>query len=242
MDPIHDILQAIDQEEGKCVLATIVHVEGSAYRKEGTTMLIREDGRRVGVLTPGCLENDLASHAEDLFGGGAPQLLVYDMRTEDEEAWGQGAGCNGVIRILLETVDANMRKHLGALKKYLDSRIAVTVVKVVEGPFAGDYMYVAEGEEGERLFGEWRGGAREPLLRIARECGESGIRAAAGWYAHRFRPKPRLFLFGAGPDARPLCALAARTGFFVAVSDWRPAYCAREHFPEADVFMARVSA
>jgi xanthine/CO dehydrogenase XdhC/CoxF family maturation factor len=45
------------------------------------------------------------------------------------------------------------------------------------------------------------------------------------------RPPPRLFVFGAGDDARPLAALATQTGFEVTVVDHRPAYLTPERFP-----------
>lgn len=46
-------------------------------------------------------------------------------------------------------------------------------------------------------------------------------------------PKPCLYVFGAGEDAKPLVSLAARAGFHVTVIDWRPALCHHGHFPEA---------
>ena len=45
------------------------------------------------------------------------------------------------------------------------------------------------------------------------------------------RPPPRLFIFGAGDDARPLASLAAQAGFEVTVVDHRPAYLTPERFP-----------
>src|SRR5690625_4890852 len=52
-------------------------------------------------------------------------------------------------------------------------------------------------------------------------------------YIHHFRPKPRLFIFGAGPDVRPFASMAETTGFSVKVWDWRPAFL--EHFPDTIV-------
>ncbi len=46
-------------------------------------------------------------------------------------------------------------------------------------------------------------------------------------------PKPCLYVFGAGEDAKPLVSLAAHAGFHVTVIDWRPALCHHGHFPEA---------
>ena len=62
MDNIHQILQAAPSEND--VLATVIDVDGSAYRKEGATMLIQEQGKLVGMLSGGCLEEDVRLRAE----------------------------------------------------------------------------------------------------------------------------------------------------------------------------------
>ncbi|MEK1832259.1 XdhC family protein [Priestia megaterium] len=53
-------------------------------------------------------------------------------------------------------------------------------------------------------------------------------------YAHLYKPKPRLIIWGAGADAKYLVSLAANTGFSVTLCDWRPALCNKEHFPLAE--------
>jgi len=45
------------------VLATVVHVRGSAYRRPGARMLILDDGTRIGTISGGCLETDVARKA-----------------------------------------------------------------------------------------------------------------------------------------------------------------------------------
>ena len=62
LDNIHQILQAAPSEND--VLATVINVDGSAYRKEGTTMLIQEQGKLVGMLSGGSLEEDIRLRAE----------------------------------------------------------------------------------------------------------------------------------------------------------------------------------
>jgi xanthine/CO dehydrogenase XdhC/CoxF family maturation factor len=61
---------------------------------------------------------------------------------------------------------------------------------------------------------------------------------SASFYIQRYDPKPRLFIFGAGPDARPLVQLASQTGLSVTLCDWREALCCKELFPLADEFIA----
>lgn len=83
-------------------LATVVAVEGSSYRRAGAKMLIAEDGSRYGTISAGCLEDDLTQHATDVIRSRLAKTLIYDLRSEDDWSWGQGAGCNGRITVLVE--------------------------------------------------------------------------------------------------------------------------------------------
>ncbi len=84
------------------VLATVVAVEGSAYRREGARMLIEADGALTGILSGGCFERDLAARAADVLASGEAALATYDLRSPDEVLWGLGLGCGGKITLLLE--------------------------------------------------------------------------------------------------------------------------------------------
>ena len=55
---IVDAYAAACREGKKAALATVVMVEGSAYRRAGARMLISEDGKLTGALSGGCLEED----------------------------------------------------------------------------------------------------------------------------------------------------------------------------------------
>lgn len=66
MSGLNDLLQAIDTaacQGEETILATVVKVEGSAYRRPGARMLIPIHGRTVGTVSGGCLEQDLAKKA-----------------------------------------------------------------------------------------------------------------------------------------------------------------------------------
>ena len=45
------------------VLATVVHVRASAYRRPGARMLILPSGERIGSISGGCLEGDVSRKA-----------------------------------------------------------------------------------------------------------------------------------------------------------------------------------
>ena len=232
MESIHSILKAIQGSAQKSVLATIIHVEGSAYLKEGTVMLFQEDGTRIGMLSAGCLEDDLALRAVNVLNKREAETFTYDMKAEDDLTWGQGAGCRGVLYILLEPVDEKLKKYLGVVKEFLDSGIPVQHVKELTNDFkqTGYGFFTATGQ----TFGN----IDEHQIKMPENKRASGIQlvgdALMCTYFHLYRPKPRLIVFGAGPDARPLVSFAAEIGFSVTVCDWRPAFCREEYFSSAD--------
>ncbi|WP_079911657.1 XdhC family protein [Paenibacillus sp. 32352] len=240
MADIHRILEAVQRTGPRSVLATITHVKGSAYRKEGAAMLFQEDGSQIGVLSAGCLEAHLAACVPDILETGLSRSFVFDMQSSDVLSWGEEQGCGGIVQVTMEPVDDILKDHLVTLKHCLDQQNTVMAIKRFEpdGSVA-EYGFLTQNL---RLFGEWRGDLPRSLTELmstgtGSHC-NSGNRFLSSdpssLFAYRYEPKPRLVLFGAGPDARPLAALAAAAGFSVLVSDWRPALCDRRYFPDAD--------
>ena len=92
-------------DQGKAlVLASVYETEGSTYSKAGAQMLITGDGDFQGMLSGGCLEGDLAERARAVLESGSPQSVTYDLGQNDEELWGLGVGCDGLMRIFLQAV------------------------------------------------------------------------------------------------------------------------------------------
>ena len=89
------------------VAAIVVATNGSTYRKPGAWMLFTGSGERAGLLSGGCLENDLGERAARLLADGRHlELTSYDSRSSDDPIWGLGLGCEGLMQILLLRVDA----------------------------------------------------------------------------------------------------------------------------------------
>ena len=82
------------------VLATVVAVEGSSYRKPGACMLLAPDGRRAGTVSGGCLEAGVARRAWWNSEKG-PVVQRYSSVEEDGD-FPYGSGCGGVVYLLLE--------------------------------------------------------------------------------------------------------------------------------------------
>ncbi|WP_174733455.1 XdhC family protein [Mesobacillus harenae] len=240
MEGIHEILNALFLSSGKAVLATIIKVDGSAYRKEGTSMLLRENGEKTGLLSGGCLENDLSCQVSEVIQQNVAKTIKYDMQSEDDSLWGQGAGCNGAVTVLLEPIDAFFYDQLRKLKYQLDLGNRVTIIKKLTiGGTVSDYLFLSDDGQ---LFGKWHGGVPKVVKRAIaifhNKTPKSGIRylpdLGAEIYVHSFRPKPRLIVFGAGADAIPLVRIASAAGFSVSVADWRDELCREAKFPSAN--------
>lgn len=232
-------LSAVDRE--KAVLATVVHVKGSAYRRPGARMLILPDGRRLGTISGGCLETDVARKAAWWTMNGQPSLRVYDTSTEDA-AWEFGLGCNGVISVLLErAVTAPVEELLGFLRICRQQRRSSVLATVIATSSESACRV------GQRLLcvpdGSIGGGLRGTVLEqaIAEEVRRS-FREKSGRLLHlpdcdvflEWVGMPqRLVVFGAGHDAQPLVRIAALLGWECVVADGRPAYANPARFPEA---------
>ena len=93
--------------EGKAfLLATLVAVRGSSYRRPGARFVVSDDGEAAGSVSGGCLERDLARRGWWRTQGGRPALVTYDSTSDDGDFGARvGLGCNGVVDILLERVE-----------------------------------------------------------------------------------------------------------------------------------------
>lgn len=226
MDHLHDIIPQLSAGE-KQIMATITNVEGSAYRKEGTAMMLQTDGDSIGMLSSGCLEGDLHHRIDDVHAEGA-QVVSYDMRGYGELSWGEGTGCNGVIEVLLEPVTEEMAASMRRMHETVNQGETVLRWATTEG--SGWFIRGAEPDgQTVQLAGQ--------AAAMKRGSGHSSISDSRGEkiFVQTIRPRPRLFVFGAGPDARPLMQMAVRCRYEVTALDWRPAALekVKNEIPEA---------
>jgi len=101
------LLQFFDarKERGEpLVLVTVFETAGSTYSKAGAQMLVDQHGVFRGMLSGGCLEGDLAVRAQQVLESGEVQTVTYDLGHDDDELWGMGVGCDGLMRMVLQPV------------------------------------------------------------------------------------------------------------------------------------------
>lgn len=195
---------AEEAEAGRgAALATVVHVSGSAYRRPGAKLLVREDGGTSGSVSGGCLEADVREIALGVLRTGRARLLRYDTASDDRTAFGLGLGCNGIVEILVQP--ATTPAFLDAARRIralLAGEEPVVVSTVLEGEGVGRVIVGTTVREGDSV-------------RVFTEV---------------LAPPPHLFVFGAGDDALPLVRVAVDTGFRVSVVDHRPAFLTAGRF------------
>ncbi len=219
------------------VLATVVATAGSTYRKPGARMLIRSDGRHIGLLSGGCLEADLQTHAREVLETRVARALEYDMRGPDEVLFGVGAGCEGAIRVLLEpAASSSLAARALALAAEASARHEPTALVMIHEAAAlalGTYAVAAPLPTAliEAATRAITGGV-SVSIDVGGEHGR--VRAFVQYLA----PPPHLLICGAGPDAEPVVAAARALGWRVTIADHRAAFLERGNFPGARMVRA----
>ena len=74
---IRDPLLALAVGDASGVVALVIRTEGPSYRSVGASMIFAEDGSRIGSLSSGCIEADLALRAEKTRADKTPRRILY---------------------------------------------------------------------------------------------------------------------------------------------------------------------
>ena len=96
-------------------LATLVRTTGSSYLQPGARMLISASGETFGLLSGGCIEEEVAAKAERVMNTGEPARLTFDTRLR--------FGCSGSLEIAVEKLDSDDEFLLG-LNRCIEERVS----------------------------------------------------------------------------------------------------------------------
>lgn len=219
----HARLRAAGEES---LLVTLVHTQGSTYRRPGARMLVLPGCQTIGTISGGCLEPQVA---RDAFAATRmqPRVLLAVENSADDDAWGPSSGCHGRLSLLAERIGP------GASHSALDllAQVRTSHRHEVLGHF----------------FTRSADGALLPIApltdaRWQSELATTRANAASRWVEHEttaaflevIAPPAHLLLCGAGNDAQPVARIAAELGWAVTVVDSRARLATVERFPTAE--------
>lgn len=214
------------------VLATILAVEGSGYRKAGARMIVAPDGQRSGTISGGCLEAEVAKkafwHTEN-----GPAIRTYSTHAEDGDV-PFGMGCGGVVHILLER-RPTAEPLLQAMEQAFRDRLAMSVVTGTHGKHMAEHQWRVQGAA---LTGTSPADQVETLASLTQEAFlDRRSRLAENTFVEWMPPRTGLLIVGAGNDTQPLARMAHELGWHVTVLDGRSHLATQERFPQADAVM-----
>jgi xanthine/CO dehydrogenase XdhC/CoxF family maturation factor len=217
------------------VLVTLVRVDGSSYRRPGAHLLIGAGGAEyAGTISGGCLESEVVRKAAWMVESG-PVVKRYSTLFDDTAEIPFGLGCGGVVDLLFEPADT---PECGALLRAMEDSLIGAEFRVAswlperEGAFARAIFDAA----GELIF------ASESLRPGDIGAAGSGVADDSRIYIERLAGPQRLFVLGAGDDAKPLVSMASLLGWRVFVADGRAQLAKPERFPKAERVFAAASA
>ncbi len=226
------------------VLASVYETAGSTYSKAGAQMIIRDDGHFQGMLSGGCLEGDLAERAAEAIATGKPQTVTYDLGPNDDELWGLGVGCDGLMRIFLQPVCQSagyepLKAITTALAGECREASATIVASDIPALVPGASMVTrADGT----AFCDIDEAHIADVRKLIDDAGDRGMSASyslrtvkseATVLVTLLAPPPEILVLGAGLDAEPVVRLANEIGWRITVLDHRPAYLDAGHFATA---------
>ena len=237
---ILEVLREVRAAGTRAAIATVVRIKGSAYRREGARIVVREDGTHECLLSGGCLEPAVAAAAARVIATGIPVIASYDL--EEDSLLGLGIGCSGAVDIRIERVedDPLTRAWLQVLER-AEPAVLITPLAGATGRLLvqanGDAIGTFSNPDlVPRAIARARSRASTPFPASgAEQVGDAEL------FFELSEAPPKLVVFGAGPDAGPLANLASDVGFAVTVVDVREAFLTQARFPHATLMSAHFS-
>jgi xanthine dehydrogenase accessory factor len=158
---LRQILTEYQRSDGPFALATLVKSLGSTYRQPGSRMLIQPGRPLIGRLSAGCIEEEIADHAQAVILSGKPAKCSFDLRSR--------FACDGSIEVLIERL-VKPNAFLESLIGVLANRRPITVstnyrstdaaagTRLIEGPLrdlAGEFVQQIQPPIRLIIFGDY---------------------------------------------------------------------------------------
>jgi xanthine/CO dehydrogenase XdhC/CoxF family maturation factor len=248
MKELQQIIQAYEvckSENQAVALATVVQVDGSAYRRPGARMLVTQEGNLTGAISGGCLEGDALRKAQAVIFQQKSMLVTYDTTDEDDQKFGVGLGCNGIIHVLIEPIDfQNSVNPVELIKKALSDRDTSLLLTLFSVPNSKSEqigtVYLKKGNHDFGSLSKVHSDFRQELEKEITEfdAPQNRIQAYSEYqqlsvFFEVIKPATRILLFGAGNDTIPLAKLGEILGFELILIDGRKNLATQTRFPSA---------
>ncbi len=232
MKELQAIVRALtDPAAPESVLATLATVEGSSYRRPGARLLLFRDGRRLGSISGGCLEEDVLVRARAVLASGQPETVVYDTTSENDLVWGVGLGCHGIVRVVLEKLPPRPAWALALAENFAARRPTQLAITHRTGP--AELVNPALANHARPVLGTRLVADSAPNSKLTPSHAAALPASTSAVFLETVRPPTSLIVYGAGDDAQPLAQLAHALGWLVTIADPRAAMATPERFPSA---------
>ena len=201
-------------------LVTLFAVDGSSYRQPGARLLVDAEARVLaGAISGGCLEGDVAVHAEAVCASGVPRLLTYDLSDDLQTIWGFGTMCDGVAHLFVEPLgDGAWLKDVHRMRR---ARVPGMLVTILDESALGGTRLLASCTDAVR--------ASTHALVEAATATAFPVHGSISLDEHSVRcladpviPPVSLVLIGAGRGAESFASIAHTLGWHVTLIDHRP--------------------
>jgi xanthine dehydrogenase accessory factor len=232
--------------EKKTALVSVVHLDGSSYRRPGARMLINDEGQLTGAISGGCLEGDALRKAMLVIAQQNSKLVTYDTSDEDDVSVGVQLGCAGIIQVLFEPIDTNAKINpIKLLQQTISKRqqsVLVTLFSIEEKkkPQIGTCLLM---EEDKTITGEIPiDGIKEAVMKDVEKVMKAKSSSFINYtydgivytaFIEFLQPAVSLIVVGAGNDAIPMMNIADTVGWEVRVVDGRNTHAKPERFVSA---------
>jgi xanthine/CO dehydrogenase XdhC/CoxF family maturation factor len=249
MKEIREIIKAYDaamQAGKKSALAAVVHLNGSSYRRPGARMLVTDEGELTGTISGGCLEGDALRKAMMVLSQQKSKLVTYDTNDEDDATIGIQLGCEGVIQVLFEPINANNPDNpIQLLCKAVAIRqkaVLVTLFSLEDkrNEQPGTFLLMEENGNisGAIPYPELQKSIMEDVNTVMHRQASSfknytGENFSFTAFIEFLQPPVSLVIIGAGNDALPMMQIADTIGWDVRVIDGRSTHAKPERFASA---------
>ena len=186
-------------------LATVIQVKGSAYRREGTRMIIGTSGNWFGNISGGCLEGDILRKAKNVIQRGENLLVTYDTRESENKEIRVALGCNGVIEILIEPVSKSIIELSNSIINLFENEKSAYLISRIE-------LTNGEINVSRKLFENKPNNFPNTTFENENFCHIERTEFKINFYEF-IGLQRKMVIWGAGPDVLPLARFSAQLGW-----------------------------